>query len=80
MMLILELYEGNTVRHHYFMLIKAIIFLPFGKHGHYCGHDKWKPIRIVFGFQKFDKICISNLIAILWTKLGVFEIFGTSFH
>jgi len=63
MILILELYEGNNVRHHYFMPIKAIIFLPFGKHGHYCGHDKWKPIRIVFGFQKFDNIKLdSNIV------------------
>jgi hypothetical protein len=57
-MLILELYEGNNVSRHYFMQIKGIIFLPFGKHGHYCGHHKWKPKRIVFGFQKFDKIFI----------------------
>ncbi len=64
MMLILKLYEGNNARH-YFMRIKGIIFLPFDKHGYYHGYDKWKPNRIVFGFQKIDKICISNLIAIL---------------
>jgi len=59
-MLILELYEDNNVRHHYFMRIKGIIFLPLANMATIVVMTSGKPIRIVFGFQKFDKICIST--------------------